>query len=40
MKYDTPLMEIVELELEKAVITESLGDGDGTVEYPDGWENL
>ncbi len=40
MKYDTPLMEIVELELGKTVITGSLGDGDGTVDYPDGWENI
>lgn len=40
MKYNTPLMEIVEFELNKTVITDSLGEGDGTVEYPDGWVNL
>lgn len=40
MKYNIPLMEIVELELDRTVITESLGDGNGTVEYPDGWENI
>lgn len=40
MKYDIPLMEIVEFELDKIVITDSLGDGDGTVDYPDGWENI
>lgn len=38
MKYDTPLMEIVELELVRTVITDSLIEEKETVGYPDGWE--